>query len=56
MARQNIRTKGFRPVANQEMHRAMVGLRASSASSPHTPKPRKGTRSAQKRQAMRDFT
>lgn len=55
MARQNIRTKGFRPMDNPEMHQAMVGLRRSSAASPHTPKPRKGTRSAHKRQAMKDF-
>lgn len=42
-----------RPPANPELARAMADLRRSSAASPHTPKPRKGTRSARKRAAIR---
>ncbi len=47
--------KTFSPTRNEELHRAMVGLRQSSAASRHTPKPRKGTRSTQKQRAMRDW-
>lgn len=48
--------KTFSPVRNEELHRAMVGLRQSSAASRHTPKSRKGTRSNQKQKAIRDWS
>lgn len=40
---------------NIDLWRAMDGLRSSSAAQRHTPKTRKGTRGARKRQAVRDF-
>lgn len=42
-------------VENRPMYEAMVGLRSSSAASPHTPKPKKGTRGNRKREAILDF-
>ncbi|WP_425956097.1 hypothetical protein [Xylanimonas sp. McL0601] len=38
--------------ANPELAKAMHGLRSSSAASPHVPKPRRGTRTAQARRAI----
>lgn len=49
-----VREPGFEPVANPGLALAMQGLRRSSAASPHTPKPRKGTRSARKERAIDD--
>lgn len=40
--------------ANPGLAAAMRDLRRSSAASPHTPAPRKGTRSARTRAAIRD--
>ena len=40
--------------ANPEFARAMHALGSSSATQPHTPTPRKGTRTAQNRRAIRD--
>jgi len=40
--------------ANPELAAAMRDLRRSSATSPHTPAPRKGSRSARSRAAIRD--
>ena len=47
--------KSVHRVANLDRWKAHHGLRSSSAASPHTPKPRKGTRSSQRRRAIRDF-
>lgn len=46
--RNRAESKDFRPVANEAFHQAMVELRRSSASSPHTMKKHKGTRKNQK--------
>lgn len=43
------------PVRNEEQYRAMFARRLSSAADRHTPKPRKGTRTAQKQRALRDW-
>lgn len=40
---------------NPEMAHAMMGFRSSSAASPHTPKPRKGTRGMRSRSAIREY-
>lgn len=42
--------------ANPQMAAAMRELRRSNAARPHVPKPRKGTRAAQKARAIRDHT
>lgn len=42
--------------ANPELKRAMHALGSSSAAQPHTPTPRKGTRTEQARQAILDQT
>ncbi|GAA4767537.1 hypothetical protein [Citricoccus nitrophenolicus] len=42
-------------VRNEDYYRAMVEVRRSSAASKHTPKPRKGTRTAQQSRALRDW-
>lgn len=44
-----------RPVRNEDCYRAMLGFRSSNAATPQVPKPRKGTRSAQKQKAIRDW-
>jgi hypothetical protein len=49
----NKKTHAYR-VANPELNRAMHGLGSSSATQPHTPRPRKGTRTERERQAIRD--
>lgn len=48
--------KADRPwrVANPEMAKAMRELRRSSASSPHVPTPRKGTRRERKTRAINE--
>lgn len=46
----------YRHQGNIELARAMHGLRSSSAAQRHTPKPRKGTRSARERAAIRDYS
>lgn len=48
----NIKTKGFAPASNLERHKAMHGLRSSSAAQPHTARPRRGTRAHQRRRAI----
>jgi hypothetical protein len=49
----NIKTKGFQPAANPEMHRAMVGKRTSSAAGSHSSLPnRERSRSARKGAAI----
>lgn len=40
--------------ANPELNRAMHGLGSSNAAQPHVPTPKKGTRSAQDRRAIRE--
>ncbi|MBC9706539.1 MAG: hypothetical protein H9W81_16540 [Enterococcus sp.] len=45
----------YRPTRNEESYRAMFGRRISNAATPHVPKPQKGTRSAQKQKAIRDW-
>lgn len=45
----------YRPVRNEELYRAMQGKRSSNAATPMVPKPRKGTRTAQKQKAIRDW-
>lgn len=45
---------GFVPTSNPEQARWMHQLASSSAASKHTPAPRKGTRSAHKRAAIRE--
>lgn len=40
---------------NEDRYKAMLELRRSSAAQRHTPKPRKGTRSQNKRSAINDF-
>lgn len=52
--RRNESVEGFRPAANPELAAWMHQLRSSSAAVRHTPKPRKGSRSRRKRQAIRD--
>ena len=54
MSSKNKKDKRWK-IANPELGQAMLGLRLSSAASPHTPKPRKGTRGANERRAIRDF-
>ena len=49
------KAKKFTPVRNEEMHRAMVELRRSSAAQRHTVKSRKGTRAVCKQRAMREW-
>lgn len=44
----------FTPVRNEAYHQAMVEIRRSSATSRHTLKARKGTRSARNGKAMRE--
>ena len=39
-------------IRNEALHAAMVELRRSSAAQRHTPKPRKGTRTAQRKSAI----
>lgn len=45
----------LRPARNEDRYRAMLGLRSSSAATPQTLKARKGTRTAQKQKAIRDW-
>ena len=40
--------------ANPELNRAMHGLGSSNAAQPHVPTPKKGTRTARDRHAIRD--
>lgn len=49
------KTSEYRPARNEECYRAMLGRRSSSAASPQTLKARKGTRTAQKQNAIRDW-
>lgn len=51
----NVKTAGFRPVQNEELYRAMTELRRSSAASRHTLKAYKGSRTANKRAAIKDY-
>ncbi|ROR76053.1 hypothetical protein SAMN06295974_3799 [Plantibacter flavus] len=46
--------EGFRPSANPPLSAAMRALGSSSAAQPHVPKPRKGTRTQQRRAAVQD--
>ena len=50
----NTRVEGFRPVGNEAMAQAFREMGRSSAASPHTPKPRKGTRGAKLRNALKE--
>lgn len=54
-SRKNLRASGFSPIANPEMHQAMMELRRSSAAQRHTLARHKGTRSAQARKALSDW-
>lgn len=45
---------GFQPTSNPDLAHWMRELGKSSATSRHTPKPRKGTRRERERQAIRD--
>lgn len=49
------KTKKHEPVRNENMYRAMVEIRRSSAASSHIVKSRKGTRLANKKLAIRDY-
>jgi len=51
----NYRAEGFRPQARPELAKEMAELRRSSATQPHTPKQYKGSRTANKRAAIRDY-
>lgn len=51
----DVKTPGFRPVANTAFHEAMVEKGRSSCTARHTPKPFKGTRSAKARQARMEW-
>lgn len=42
------------PRRSPEEQRAVEGLRSSNAAQPHIPEPRKGTRRAKKRDAIKD--
>lgn len=42
-------------VANEELGRAMMGLRSSNAAQPHVSSHRKGTRGVKKRNAIKEF-
>ena len=49
-----VKPKKFRPVANPELHKAMLGLRSSSAASPQDNRPnRQRTRATSKKAAIR---
>lgn len=50
----NSSTKTTHRTANPDLAQAMAQLRRSSAASPHTPRPRKGTRGAQRRRDIND--
>lgn len=52
--RKNFTEPGFLPVANPDLGHWNRELRRSSAASPQTPKPRKGTRRQREREAIRD--
>lgn len=45
---------GFTPEHSPRIMHSMQELRRSSAASPHTPRPRKGSRTERERQAIRD--
>lgn len=49
------KTKKHEPVRNENMYRAMVEIRRSSAASSHIVKSRKGTRLTNKKLAIRDY-
>ena len=49
------KTGNSHKVENRDYMYAMQDLRRSSAASRHTPKHRKGTRAARKRQALREW-
>ena len=51
--RSRVTSPGFTTPANPEQAHWMRELAKSSAAQPHTPRPRKGTRSAQIRRAIR---
>lgn len=53
--RTDVKTPGFRPVANTAFHLAMVDISRSSATARHTPKPHKGTRTAKNRKALAEW-
>jgi hypothetical protein len=55
MARQNIKTPGFTPVANPERAKAMAEIRRSSAASSHDTRPnRQRSRRDAKRASIRN--
>lgn len=53
--KKRITTKGFEPSENKDYIRSMLELRRSSASSRHTLKKHKGTRSERKNAAIKEF-
>lgn len=50
----NYRAEGFRPVGNEAAAKAFRELGRSSATSPHTPKKYKGTRTENRRRALKE--
>lgn len=53
--KKRVTTKGFKPSENKDYMRAMLDLRRSSASSKHTLKKYKGTRSSRKNASIKEF-
>lgn len=51
----DVKTPGFRPVANTAFHEAMMEKSRSSCTARHTPKPFKGTRASKARQARTEW-
>jgi hypothetical protein len=52
--RYRVTTPGFRPTSNPEQAHWSRELGKSSAAQPHTPKPRKGTRTERERQTIQE--
>lgn len=51
----NYRAPGFRPYGNEAAAEAFREMGRSSAAAPHTPKKFKGTRTAAKRRALKEY-
>lgn len=55
VANDRLKNLSSNKVANEELGRAMMGLRSSNAAQPHVPSHKKGTRGAKKRNAIKEF-
>lgn len=52
---QKLKNLSSNKVANEELGRAMMGLRSSNAAQPHVPSHKKGTRGMKNRNAIKEF-